>query len=792
MIEFEIDGKPIKAEDGSMIIEAADAAGIYIPRFCYHKKLTIAANCRMCLVEVDKSRKPLPACATPVTSGMKVFTKSTLALEAQRSVMEFLLINHPLDCPICDQGGECELQDLSMGYGEGVSRYNQGKRSVYDEDLGPLVETFMTRCIQCTRCVRFCDEVAGMPELGRLDRGEHLKISTYVKHTLQSELSGNIIDLCPVGALTSKPFKYAARAWELNQYPAIAPHDCLGSNIYVHTKFQEYQGRRPVMRVVPRENESINEAWLADRDRFSYEAVNSKQRATKPLVKIKGKWQEVEWQYAFDMVADHFQAVDPKQIGALTSPSATLEEMYLLQKLMRGLGSNNIDHRLRQHDFTDQLSLSPNDFFNLSLAEIETCDAVLLLGTDLRREQPLANLRVRKAALNGAKIMAINAIDYELNYSLTTKMIQHVEDMPRVVAGIVKVLATSGTVTLSKEAMNLLTDVVPSEKEIALAEQLKQAEKPVILLGAVATNHPHAAWIRALIRLLSTVVSIKVGYFSEGANARGAWLAGAIPHRSAGGKWVEHPGLDAKAMFAEKLPVYLLLNVEPELDVAASEQALEALTQADFVVSLSAFKDGKQLDYANVILPIAAFTETSGTFVNVEGRWQSFAAATLALAESRPAWKVLRVLANHLKLEAFDFVSSDEIHAEIKSFVEKSAFTTVESPLPTRLPKANNTLMRLADWPMIRVDNLLRRAPALQATLANDVAAVRLCTHLADKLQVENGQMVAALQNKRKVILPVVIDDRIADGQVFIPAGLAETEGFGEAYAAIEIQKVDA
>jgi NADH-quinone oxidoreductase subunit G len=348
VVNIEVDGKPVEAKRGQMVIEATDAVGAYVPRFCYHEKLSIAANCRMCLVEVEKAPKPLPACATPVNEGMKVFTKSPKAIAAQKATMEFLLINHPLDCPICDQGGECELQDLAMGYGRDVSRYNDGKRVVKDKDIGPLVSTDMTRCIHCTRCVRFGEEVTGRPQLGTTERGENMKIGTYIEQSVDHEMSANIIDLCPVGALNNKPYRYSARAWEMVQRATVSPHDCVGSNMYAHVL------RGTVKRIVPRENESINETWLADRDRYSYEGIYSSDRLQSPMIKEGGEWREIDWEEALNTAAERLKEADADKVGMLSSPSATVEEGHLLSRLAKHLGTKNIDHRIERRDFSDE------------------------------------------------------------------------------------------------------------------------------------------------------------------------------------------------------------------------------------------------------------------------------------------------------------------------------------------------------------------------------------------------------------------------------------------------------
>ena len=586
MVEIEIDGKTCKADPDAMLIEAADAAGIYIPRYCYHKKLTIAANCRMCLVEMDKSKKPVPACATPVSDGMKVFTKSQLAKDAQRSVMEFLLINHPLDCPICDQGGQCELQDISMGWGAGDSQYQETKRSVTDEHFGSLVATEMTRCIHCTRCVRFSREIAGVHDIGATGRGEDTQIGTYVEKTMTSELSGNMIDLCPVGALTSRPFLYKARAWELQSHDAVAPHDCLGSNIHVHTR------NGSVMRVVPRENELINENWLSDRDRFSYTALTHNNRLKTPLIKSgHGQWQSVTWEKALTYVAHNLQTVieskGADQLGGLISPFSTLEECYLLQRLIRGLGSHHIDHRLRVHDVSRQAEAPLFPQLGMSISELQHHDTNLLIGSDIRYEQPLIAHRVRQVAHLGGVVMSVGLQLGHANFHLTETVIAEADGFVQAVAGILKALLrykdnASGELTL------LLRSVTPTDTDIAIAKQLHENEKVAILVGSDALHHPCAEQIKALVERLADYASANYGYLTDGPNSAGAWLAGAVPHRETAGQPIEDAGLDAQAMLKASLRAYFLFNVEP-MDCFNAKLTQAALKQADFVVACSIF-----------------------------------------------------------------------------------------------------------------------------------------------------------------------------------------------------------
>lgn len=714
MASIEIDGIKIEANDGCMLIEAADDAGIPIPRFCYHKKLSVAANCRMCLVDVDKAAKPLPACATPVTDGMKVRTRSERALAAQRGVMEFLLINHPLDCPICDQGGECELQDLAMGYGESHSRYDEAKRVVKEKNLGPLISTDMTRCIHCTRCVRFGEEVAGIKELGAVGRGEHMEIGTYVAKTVSSELSGNVIDLCPVGALTSKPFRYAARSWEMTTQPGVAAHDCVGSNINIQTRGNQ------VMRVVPRDNESINETWISDRDRFSYEGLNAADRAQQPKIKISGQWQDATWEEALAFAAKGIQSIvgakGPMSFASLVSPSATTEEAYLAQKLTRAVGSQNIDHRVRTLDFSNQNSMPAYPWLGQSIANLDNVDAVLLIGSNVRKEQPILGHRIRKAALNDAKVMVINPVDYSFNYPLAAKSIVELLAMKKELAALVKVLAQRTGKSVPDSVKALVSAATSSDVHATMAKHLIEGKSATVLIGTGAMSHPEASVLAALASAVATLSGAKLGYLSYGANGTGASLAGAVPHRLAGGGVASAAGANARTMFDGSVKGYLLLGVEPELDCVDGAKVLKRLNDAEFVIALTSYTSEAMRGYANVILPIATTTETSGTFVNVEGTWQSFNAAVKPLGNARPAWKVLRVLGNLLAVDGFDYMSSADVLNEVK---EAIGALTISNEWTGSLGVPEHVAADLAVYeevsPLV-VDAVVRRASALNAT----------------------------------------------------------------------------
>ncbi|MGC1853884.1 MAG: NADH-quinone oxidoreductase subunit NuoG [Candidatus Aquirickettsiella sp.] len=792
MIDIEIDGRTFNVEPNTTIIEAADKAGIYIPRFCYHKKLSIVANCRMCLVEVEKSGKPLPACATPVTAGMKVYTTSSKTEEAQRSVMEFLLINHPLDCPICDQGGECELQDLSLGYGSSLSRFTEAKRSVKDDNLGPLISTEMTRCIQCTRCVRFGQEIAGIKELGTLNRGEDLQISTYIEHSLESELSGNIIDLCPVGALTSKPFRFTARAWELQQSASIAPHDCLGSNIYLHTR------RQQVMRAVPRENEAINETWLSDRDRYSYLGIHSKERLTKPHIKENGQWFIVDWETALAKVVTEFKKILQKHgsqaIGGLASHSSTTEEFYFFQKLLRGLGSPHIDHRLHQTDVSDQMhaTLCPP---GITLSEFEKANFVWLVGSNIRREQPIAAHRLRKANLTGTKIASLHCVDVSVPFALHENQCVSPKAFVPTLLGIAQALA------VDEKLLAAFAGISPSPLQSDLAAQLKAAENTLIVLGALAHNHPQASLIRLLTHFIAAQTGARCVFLTEGANSAGAWLAGAVPHRLPGGVPVIEPGLSAAKMLTADLRAFILLNIEPTLDCANPQQVSNALTQADFVLALSPFKAKSLLDHAHVILPMATFAEIEASFINLAGCWQTFAAAIPPIGQARSGWEILQTLGNSLELTDFNRSDHAFIREELEpTLLEYLGLAHLAGEIDTQTPIIANVmdksssakssaknLTRISEWPIYGVDSLVRRSLALQNSATTELVTVAMNPALASELNFTSGQLIRIEQGAGQALLPLTIQAGLPDHCVYIAAGCEETIALGESFAEVKL-----
>ena len=787
-IKLEIDGRTISADKGQMLIEVTDKNDIYIPRFCYHKKLTIAANCRMCLIEVEKAPKPLPACSTPVTDGMKVKTRSKLAIAAQKSVMEFLLINHPLDCPICDQGGECELQDLAMGYGSDVSRYQERKRVVRDKNIGPLIQTDLTRCIHCTRCVRFGEEIAGIRELGATGRGENMEIGTYIEKSVVSELSGNVIDLCPVGALTSKPFRYSARTWELVQRDTIAPHDSVGSNIHLHVKGDK------VMRVVPAENEAINETWISDRDRFSYEAINSDERLHFPMIKEAGVWQQVDWQEALNVIKEKLGNIlnqaGPAQLGTLISPTATLEELYLAQKLTRALGSDNIDSRLKQVDFSDQVVAPRFPWLGQSIVDFEENQAALLIGSNLRKDQPIINHRLRKAALDGASVMVLNPIDYEFNFPLDCKIISPPNKITSELSAILKAVIKLSSEKVDTAITKLLKDVTVNETHQTIADTLFNNDDAIVLLGNFTTTHPQLALLRTLSGEITKLTHSKLGYLSESANSSGAWLAGAVPHRLTGGIKNSNIGLSSHEMLAQKLKAYLLLGVEPELDCWDTRLAQQAMQDADLVVALTAFQSEALNNYADVLLPIATFAETSGTYINNEGTVQCFNGAVPPQGEARPAWKVLRVLGNSFNVDGFDYESSTEVYDEsIKAIGKIEGDNTDQWQLTITAVAKKQGLQRITETPMNMIDSLTRRATSLQKT--NDVAdgAIHINSALAKKNKLSNADDATVKQDKQQVTMKVMVDERVPDNCVLIQSAHPSQSELGGAFGSIKIGK---
>ena len=776
MVEIEIDGKKVEVKEGSMVLEAANQLGTYIPHFCYHKKLSIAANCRMCLVEVEKAPKPLPACATPVTNGMIVRTHSDKAVHAQKSVMEFLLINHPLDCPICDQGGECQLQDLAMGYGPDSSRYAEEKRVVVPKDPGPLLSMKeMARCIHCTRCVRFGQEVAGMMELGMLGRGEHSEITAFVGKSVDSELSGNMIDLCPVGAILSKPFRYTARTWELQRRKSVSPHDGLGSNLIVQVKGGK------VMRVLPLENEDINECWLSDKDRFSYEGLSSEERLTTPMLKQGGQWQPVDWQTALEYVAHGLRNIRHEHgadaIAALAAPYSTLEEMSLLQKVVRGLGSDNVDFRLRQADFSLGNQVTP--WLGMSITEFAELKRAFVIGSFLRKDHPLLASRLRQSVKRGAQLSVLNATDDDLLMPVANKMIVAPSQWLSALGEVVVAVAQAKNIAAPAGFEN----VTPSAAAKQIATGLMSGEPRAILLGNAAAQHPQASKLHAAAQWLAQNTDAKFGYLTEAANTVGGYIANALPSK----------GGNAQQFLENPRKAYLLLNAEPELDCYNPQVARAALDSAEMVVVMSPFKHG--LDYADVLLPTAPFSETSGTFVNCEGRAQSFNGTVKPLGDTRPAWKVLRVLGNLLELDGFDYSASETIRNEVLGSESPAEAKLADrlnnkaSVQPQFVAASNGGLERISDVPIYWTDGIVRRAGSLQHTADAQAPKAWVSSDLAAKLGVSDGAQVKVTQGNGSAVLPVAVDRKLPANVVRIASAHANTSALGSMFGAIVVEK---
>lgn len=775
MLEIEIDGKKAQVPDGSTVMDAAQQIGVYIPHFCYHKKLSIAANCRMCLVQVEKAPKPLPACATPVTNGMKVFTHSDLAIKAQKGVMEFLLINHPLDCPICDQGGECQLQDMSVGYGPMKSRYSEEKHVVFHKNVGPLISMEeMSRCIHCTRCVRFGQEVGGIMELGMANRNMHSEITTFLGRTVDSELSGNMIDLCPVGALTSKPFRYTARSWELQRRKSVSPHDSVGANLVVQVK------QDSVMRVLPRENEAVNECWISDKERFSYQALNSDDRLTKPMVKQGGEWREVDWSVALDYVAHGLKDVSREHggdsIAALAAQSSTLEELFLLSKVLKGLDSNNTDFRPRRTDFNSDNKLSGTPWLGIRLADIKELDAALIIGSFLRKDHPLIAQRLRQAAKKFTKVSILSVNDDDQLIDLHANISVAPLQLAMSLAAVVKAAANLKGV----ETVTGIESVEVCETAKRIAQSLLEGEKRAIFLGNVATQTSEATQLHALALELGRLTNATVGFFGEGANTVGGYVAQITP-----------TGANARQMFESQRKAYVLMSIEPEFDCANPQLVVNALKQANLVVFMSVFKHTPALEYADVMLPISPYTETAGTFVNTEGRIQSFNGVVKACGDSRPAWKILRVLGNVLNIEGFSYETSESVRDEVlgKNIEFVSGLSNELSGVKIQLSVSKEGLQRIADVPINFADPLVRRAPVLQQTSDAKAPTARINEQTLSLLGLVTGEIVKVKQGLGEAVLTAKADNSVPFNCVRVAAAHTSTAMLGEMFGLISVER---
>ncbi|QNP40393.1 NADH-quinone oxidoreductase subunit NuoG [Lysobacter solisilvae (ex Woo and Kim 2020)] len=716
-----IDGVETAAPKGSMIINAADKAGIAIPRFCYHDKLSIAANCRMCLVEVEKMPKPAPACATPVMDGMKVITRSEKALKSQRNVMEFLLVNHPLDCPICDQGGECELQDLSMGYGRSVSRFAERKRVVPDEDMGPLVATEMTRCIQCTRCVRFTAEVAGTYELGGMYRGENLQIGTFDGKPLTTELSGNVIDVCPVGALTNKVFQFKARPWELTARESLGYHDALGSNLFLHVR------RGEVLRSVPRDNEAVNECWLSDRDRYSHQGLYAADRATKPLIKDGDDFREASWEEALAKAAKILRDNGADNLGVLVHPATSNEEGALLARLAEALGTGNIDHRISQHDLSDA---AVAEIFGMPVADLAHADAIVIVGSNLRHEVPLLHARVRKAWTRGAKVHVVNPVDFDFTFKTASNRI----------------------VAPSQLAATLA--------DTGLRDALKDATRAVVIVGGVAENGPYAAAIRKAAAELATAANAKLCRIPQGANAVGLGKHGVLPRSR-----------DAQAMLAQPRSAYILYGIEPGLDFADTATTNKALKSAQ-VVAFSHFACRSTRAVADVILPIGALPEVEATLTNLEGFEQTTVAGGKLPGDARAGWRVLRALGGELAVAGFEFTDL----AGLRAGLRKQTVQVAAGPAPKLAAEGLELAVSTAIY---RSDAVVRRAANLQSHPLNVEARAVMHPTDAESRTLRDGVIGRFTSEAGTATLPVVVSDKVARGTVWIEDGHGATAPLG-------------
>jgi NADH-quinone oxidoreductase subunit G len=787
MVNIEVDGIALQAPKGSMIIEATDKAGIEIPRFCYHPKLSIAANCRMCLVDVEKAPKPLPACATPVMEGMKVYTDSRRAVDAQHGVMEFLLINHPLDCPICDQGGECELQDQAMGYGRSVARFTERKRVVKDKNVGPLVQTEMTRCIHCTRCVRFLEEIAGTAEMGGAGRGDRLEIGTCVENSIDSELSGNIIDLCPVGALTNKPFRFAARAWELVARPSVAAHDAVGSCLFHHVR------RGKILRTVPRDNEATNEAWLSDRDRYSHLGLYARDRVLSPQLRQDGEWKEVRWDEAFNAAAailkEQLEQHGPQQLGLLMSPSCTNEEFYLAQHLVRQLGSGNIDHRLREQDFSDDAAGPVSAAFTMKTAEIQDADAVLLVGCNPRQEAPIIGHRLRKAHLGGAKITAINPVDWPFHFDTSLDAIVAPQKMVGELAALAVAVEKATGVKAGESLQPVLQSAADSARHDELARRLQEGGRSLVMLGQFAMTHPDAAWLRKLAGYVAEATGSSLNVLRLGGNPVGARQAGAVPHHGPGGAKAV-AGRDTADMLNNGLSCAILWDIEPEFDIDDPARTMKALGKADKVIAVGAFATDSLKAVADVILPLSPLAESEGSILNFDGDGLQFGAAGTAMGESRPGWKILRMLGHKLGLDGFGQVSLAEVQQEAVQAMTPIGRSTADTAL--RAPVYAEGLYRIGELPMYSVDALVRRSGPLQQTAQAQVHYLGLSREDADRLGLNDGAVARVRQGDASAEIEVRVTDEVPAGGAWLRTATCAVRELGPAVAPIVVEVADA
>ena len=785
MVSIEVDGQAMEVPKNSMIIEATDKAGISIPRFCYHSKLSIAASCRMCLVDVEKAPKPMPACATPVMDGMKVYTQSRRAIDAQHGVMEFLLINHPLDCPICDQGGECELQDLAMGYGRSVSRFSERKRVVKDHNIGPLVQTDLTRCIQCTRCVRFLDEIAGTHELGMLGRGDRSEIGTCLTQGINSELSGNVIDLCPVGALTNKPFRFSARAWELMARPSLANHDGVGSNLWYHTR----NGR--VMRAVPRDCEASNETWLSDRDRYSHFGLNSDDRVLEPMIKVDGRWQNVSWdeglRVASEALRNAVTSYGGAELGVLMSASVSTEEYFLAQRLARGLDCPNIDHRLREQDFNDDKARGQASSFQSPMAAIDTANAILLIGSNIRHEAPILGQRVRKAWRNGAQVAALNPVDWNFHFTLANKVISAPQYMLAELASLAHAVSIATGKEIPEPLQVTFTGIEPGESHTAMAEMLNGGGNKMLILGQAAMAHQQASWLRQLSAWIATATGASLNMVSHGGNTTGAAMAGALPAYGAGGSEVDS-GLNAREMLLTPVKAYLLWDVEPEFDFANPAMAKQALDSAESVVAVASFASDGLKASADVILPLAPLAESEGLFYTLDGQSLAAEPAVRASGQAKPGWKILRRLGAELELDSFSQVNISSLRDEMLAEISDANYAAGEVELAT--PSTEADLYRVGEIAMYAVDALCRGSEYLQKTVHAENDFVGLSPGDAGSKGLVEDHEVKVSQGNKHINLPVRICNELPIGAVWVKSATDVSIALGDSFGPISVEAV--
>ena len=785
-IQIKINKKSYKAFKNETIISVADRVGIYIPRFCYHNKLSIAANCRMCMVEVKGINKALPACATIVSENMNICTNSDIAMHAQKGTMEFLLINHPLDCPICDQGGECELQDLAVGYGKSVSRFTENKRVVQDKPIGPLISTDMTRCIHCTRCVRFGEEIAGIRELGTLGRGEFMEIGTYVEHSISSELSGNVIDLCPVGALNARPSRMNNRSWEMVQFPNISPHDCAGSNLYLHVL------RNKIMRVVPKENEEINEVWISDRDRFSYEGLYHGDRVGAPILKKDGKWETITWDEALNIAYQKLATAKPSDIAALIHPNSTLEELYLFQKLLRRLNINNIDHRLRQTDFENQDKASYYPSIPISLDAFQDLDNIVLIGSNVRKDQPIIAHNIRKSCSKGANIFSLSCYNYELNFnnqlSVIVKPSELVSELASLVSRVYKRNKLQFPSSISNELKAFIKENSKSASKINISQLLGKKEN-IVLLGVFALHHPQSSLLYALANLLAEGINGSIGCLPEGSNTPGAWIAGCVPHRLSNGKFLKESGKNTNEMFENSMPLYVLFNIEPSNDFDNPMLAKQRLTQANFTIGFNTFCKDEDKNLFDLLIPLAAFSEIDGSYINITGVRQNFLKASPAFLESKSGWRILRKLGSMIDAALFNYTSiNDVFDTDLHQNKLKNKFENdYNIKVSTINTSSNGALFRYGSTSIYQIDALTRRSFSLQKTIDSSKRGLFINTKTADSKKLTEGEVILKQQGVNKK-LALHLDDSVPDDCVYIPTGFDTLSEIGSAYDIVELE----